>query len=102
MKNFLVKFDGNWADEFDTNGFQLMSEKEWVKLFYSIKNTNYPLEIYFGSNEFWTFERPEDILDNLTLRVVTKEEAKIIDKYFDCSKWYGYGHTPFEQILDNE
>lgn len=85
MKNYLVKFSCNWADEFDTESFSVFKEEEWKQLQFDIKAQEYPVYKGFGTNEGWDFENAEQILSCLTATEITNKEAAIFKKHF--SNW---------------
>ena len=74
MKYFIVQETSDYADEFDIEGFKLYqgdSEKEiQLKVLDQFKNyegiIEYPLNLYFGTNECQTYKTLEDLLKDLT------------------------------------
>jgi len=83
----LVKFEGNWADEMDIYGFHVMSEEQWEYKKNEIKHTPFPEEVYFGTNEYETYETPEEYLRNFKVIEITEIEAEIISRLF--GSYYG-------------
>lgn len=73
----LVKFEKNWADEFDCRGFAIMSQRDFDEMM-----ANMPLqhEVYFGTNEYWT--EGEITADAFTATEISIEEADTIEKLF--------------------
>ena len=59
---FLLKTKYNWADEMDIEGFCLMRPAEYDYLLREISAIQYPIDWYFGSNQYITFESAEEIL----------------------------------------
>lgn len=68
----LVKFSGNYADEFDCETFELFESEEayntavtqlrdGVRKYFA---SNQELEVYFGTNEYITFENEEEIFNS--------------------------------------
>ncbi len=87
----LVKFDGNYADEFDMEGFTVFSLSEWYWHCWKILgDATFPQECYFGTNEFFEFESAEDYLRNFSLKLITKAEAETLYKLFNGH----YGEIP--------
>lgn len=84
----LVRFDKNWADEMDVEGFRLFTDPQWLKYRDTVlaaKSFNF----YFGTNEGWGNEYDEDFTDGETMlkedfRVfdLTDSEAATIQKFF--------------------
>ena len=100
MNNYLVKFDSNWADEFNTKGFELMSKEDCDLLFEGIKNCQYPVEIGFGTNEFWEFSSPEEVFKVIEVKILSEQEATTIYNIFFDKYTSEYGMTPFGQFED--
>lgn len=95
MNTFLVKFDGNWADEFDVSGFSIMSEDEWKEIQDIIYNkSEYPLEHYFGTNEAMIFDSAEDLSKCLTVTKITEAEAVTVRRLFIDGYSSNYGLLP--------
>ncbi len=90
MNYFLIKFEGNWADEFDVAGFSVLSEEEWETLQEEIQSIVYPYELGFGFNESLYFEDQEELQKCIIVRKLTNEEAYTIEKYFTNN----YGLVP--------
>jgi len=94
----LVKYSGDWADEFDVHGFEIMETEKWKKFKESIDKLKYPLgEMYFGTNESMTYESAYDLMSGFTAVDITVEEAAIFKKCFDYSY---FGWTPIDHIND--
>jgi len=64
MSKILIKYEANWADEFDCEGFAVYDKKEWEehcnKVEKAFEKINKEIEIGFGSNEYFTFESYRD------------------------------------------
>ena len=82
MQKMLVKFECNWADEFNCEYFEIMSKEACDQLVEEIKTAIYPLEAGFGSNESFTFESPEEVLKCMRFQFLNPQEAKVFAKYF--------------------
>ena len=82
----LIKQSGNYADEFDLEGFMVIPEKTWEEIKEGWKEFEYPHNSYFGSNEFITFESPEDILDSFEVIELTTLEEAVLVKLFNGGK----------------
>jgi hypothetical protein len=83
----LVKFQKDWADEFDVYGYKIYnSEADWLKEKGDLSEHTF----MFGTNEGWEDEGDfED--DDFTVTEITPEEAATIRKLFGNS----WGHFPF-------
>jgi hypothetical protein len=103
----LVKFDNNWADEFDIKGFVALSKEKWDEYKRKIKET-------FGENEFnWYFGTNEDLifeegavsyLKSFSESKISKSEFDFLKKKFAHAKdsMVKYGTIPFYSDEDLE
>lgn len=107
MTNYvLLKFEMDWADEFDAFGLCLLEEDKWnclKKALLSMKEEEFSWD--FGSNEGW--EKPLDAyLASIKETIVTQEEAKILSIAADSKCFYGLrevGQFPdFNLFFENE
>lgn len=85
MSKVLVKYSGDWSDEFDVEEFKVFSSmedvKEWLDGIKSnIDNGIY--EFYFGSNEALTIDSMEEFLRDTKIVEISDEEAAVFEKYF--------------------
>jgi hypothetical protein len=81
MKYYLVKYNGNYADEFDVYFHQVMSEDELKELKECIGKTNWEYEeFYFGTNE-WIDVNTTDLLKQLdNVIYINDEEYEVLEK----------------------
>lgn len=79
----LVKFESNYADEFDVKGFRMFSKKEWNNIVKEIKESKaFPMNWSFGSNEEIEYETPNELLKKFEVVVISSDEVKILKKLF--------------------
>lgn len=99
---YLVKFADNWADEMDLDGFRIMNDKQLDEFTKGIRNIkNFPLEIYFGTNEYIPYENQEQIMRTIKIQPLTAGEKALFDRSFPQAAKWGYGHFPsFEDYAD--
>ena len=76
---YLINESKDWADEFDLNFFEVVSEED--KKIYTVAKKVYGQwmdNYWFGTNEGW-----EDDFDYLDFDLIelTDEEAKVFDKF---------------------
>ncbi len=91
----LIKYNDNWADEMDLDGFRLMERKEYKEFVKGIRAIKeFPLEIYFGTNQEVTFESVEDIMKSLKFETVTEDEFALLEALFPQAARWGYGVFP--------
>lgn len=98
----LFKWEKDWADEFDMTGFRVISENIWNAFQTAAKKMEYPQEFYFGTNEEYTFDNINQLMNGIKTIEITDEEAEVIKKCFAPS--YGnsinFGWEPIEQVLE--
>ena len=103
----LVKFDDNYGDEFDTNGFRIMTQKEFDNYlagaredFIQAAATEHSwygteVERYFGTNEGWRWCDYEDFMHSISCEQIDKYTKRTLERLFPgCAKWYSYGMFP--------
>lgn len=93
----LVKFDKNWADEFDVYGFKLMTPEQYAELIDNVDK----LTFSFGTNEGWDEQGDFDASDFTAKELTALDESALILLFPELK--YGssgcYGHFPdWEQI----
>ena len=100
MSHKLIKFIGNWGDEFDLYGFSVKKDEKWDKIFMSLMNADQNIEIdniYFGTNQRMYWDNTKDFLEDLEVISITDEEADTIQKLFG-ERYFGY--TFIDSVLD--
>lgn len=87
MSRVLVKFSVNWADEFQCEEFCVMTEISFASLLFAYQKLfdDGPIEVYFGTNEYHTFNDIQEVVKCFTVNAITDEEAAVFDKYFKGS-----------------
>lgn len=116
-KQLLLEYHQNYADEFDVDGFLVLSESEWAKhkelaarvfgpkeaaekaaakaakdsgTYYYSRGAE--VEVGFGTNEAVTYGSLEDYLSSFEVRELTPEQYKVLDDLFGVTtKSYSYG-----------
>lgn len=84
QSDVLVKYDGNWADEIDLQGFIVMTDSEWktykkaIEHFYSDRN----FEVSVGTNEEVQFADADDYFNSFEVKKITPEESETLRKFF--------------------
>jgi len=96
----LLKFQKDYADEFDVYGFEVITEEKWEQYKQVFKHTEYPQEYYFGTNEFVEFENEKDVLDNVVVIEITESQAELLRQLFGKthSKRIDFGFVPFSYM----
>lgn len=93
----LVKYDDNWADEMDIEGFTIVSDEAWEKFVSFVspeRFSNYTF--YIGTNEEIEFDSVEDIFRALAAINISPEDAKAIKDNFNLP----YGFFPVAGLLE--
>lgn len=95
-KHFLIEFNSNYADEFDVEGFIVMSESKWEahKAYAkkAFKKEDFQ-EVYFGTNEMCSFSGYSDYMRALTVTELTPEQLEVLFQLFnDHREGYSYTH----------
>lgn len=86
MKYFLIKDKTNFSDEFDLEGYALEKDvtKSQVKknLIDRLKREHgdFPMELYFGSNESIIYQNKEHLLEDIEIKEISKSEYDTIYK----------------------
>jgi len=78
----LVKFEADYADEFDVYGFQIMDKDKWLKYKAKLMDHEGTIEIYFGTNEAIVAESGEEFLYNYTVIGISGTESSHLEKLF--------------------
>lgn len=98
---YLMTFSKYYYSEFSVRGFSVVeTQYELDNISITIENYENPIEIYFGTNQYFEFENGKDIWNYIIVKLITNEEAKILENLFGPS--YGV-LTPidiFDSIID--
>lgn len=95
-KQLLIQYDSNWADEFDLEGFVVMSESKWnnhkdaiQKRFDALPrdkdqwgNSRYELKQYFGTNEDQTWSNMDQYLAEFKVTELSESDLQVLKKFF--------------------
>lgn len=105
MNYVLVKFNFDYADEFDLNGFYVTTSEEFTSDMEYLKINFKPnIEKYFGTNESIIIESIKEIENAYSITSITEEEYNTLKKLFgkSYSKHISYGKVwgPSEFIED--
>lgn len=99
MAKILVKFQANWADEMDLEGYRIFTEHEWEEQRAACMAHKGSIEVYFGTNEWNNYDNGEHLLGEYTIKSITDEEADMIDKLF--GPYIGSFSNPKEYLEDD-
>lgn len=82
----LVKFSRDWADEFQAEGFIILSAEDVEKLDTLVSEGNF--EWYFGTNE--GFEAGDIEMTDFEITDISEEEALFLERLFpDARRGFG-------------
>lgn len=123
-KKLLVKFDSNYADEFDVAGFMVMTETQWehhkvdaakcFEQFEKLPQDKYGrrigkyggatdgIEVYFGTNEQMIYETLESYLDQFSVSEVSDSEIAVLEKFFNRYDGVKFGMLPMLEYEEDE
>lgn len=90
---YLVKYSGWWADEFQCNGFEIMTDKQYNQFMSDAKEATYPYAYYFGTNEALYLQSYDEFMNNLEIEELIDDDAQLIIDYLGDS----YGIFPFPE-----
>ena len=98
--NILAKWKEDWADEFDMTGFVLLTAEAWNNFKAELDDVDYPVEAYFGTNEFYVFENKKEVLAGFTIKEVFKEDMSALTSLFGkkYNKTISFGWTPLDSF----
>jgi len=86
----LIKFSDNYADEFDVDGFRVMTSEEWEEYQAFVKGIAWPQAFYFGTNEGIEYDTADDLLRNYTVEEISDEQAEFLQANLIPNSW-AYG-----------
>jgi len=79
-----IKWEDNWADEMDLEGFTVCSPEHWLNYMASLMQAClFPHSVYMGTNEEIEYEKLDDYLRTLTVRGLSEEEFNLLFNVFD-------------------
>lgn len=96
---YLVKEDSNWADEFGLQGFKLVKADNEEEVIEQVvrnctdKDEKFPIELYFGTNEFQEYDTKEDLINDLSIQEITEDDVKVLLKLFPNCYSTAFGTT---------
>lgn len=86
MKYYLYQYDANWADEMDVAGFMALTETEKDMALAKIKKDfRRGGTIYIGSNEDIEYSDLDEVMNDVTITEISKQEYDVLIKLFGGS-----------------
>ena len=95
-QHILVKWDSNWADEMDVEGFAILEKADADRLKKTLKNFKRQFTICIGTNEEIDYEQGSDMLDELEFKKISEEEYKTVKKLFGTSGGHDFADIIYE------
>lgn len=90
MSKLLVIMRADYADEFDVEGFSILSEEQFNQMIKGAKKEikeNGFLDVCFGTNESLIWENADDFKRDFKVKEITDQEEATIVKLFDGSSF---------------
>lgn len=97
MTKLLVKFSGNWADEMDIKGFEIVGRDWWEKYKDKFPEDVGEFFLYVGSNQDMTFCGKAEYFRCFTTIEITEEEEKLLVRLFGSM---AFGKVPWYENFD--
>jgi len=101
MARYLAIFSDNHGDEFDVNGFRIMTDKE-VTSFEDIATSITWEFAFYANSESLNYSNGEDLLSRIEYKEIDKEQYTIIDKVFGGEFGTFIGEEYLQTIIDGE
>jgi hypothetical protein len=102
MTHVLVQYEDNYADEFDIEGFMVMTAADWTQHTREAENADWPQEKYFGTNEYTSYYSAKDYLDCFTVTPLNDVEYVTVTTLFEDIESYGIGMFQTIEFEDEE
>ncbi|MEY4572904.1 MAG: hypothetical protein RLZ10_2161 [Bacteroidota bacterium] len=98
----LVQFSDCWADEFDVEGFCVMSNEEiadWKQRFEEIFDKYGEYEYSFGTNEGIDYKNIDDLMRNFVFIPIDEVSANLLKGCFTSTYYGGEGKADKEIVM---
>lgn len=82
MEYVLIKFEKDYADEFDVHGIMILPVERWQKQLELFEKAEYPFTRGFGTNEELEFNSFKDVQRAFKVQPVTEQEYEVFNKFF--------------------
>jgi len=95
-KYIIAKFSGNWADEMDIEGVDVMLREDFLTLYDIIKEINDPIEFGIGTNEEMYYPDGPSLLEDIEIKDIDEEFAIKFNEEIGS-----IGFAPFKILYDH-
>ena len=100
LMKILLKFEGNYADEFDLEGFCVIKQEEWEKFAEYYHSRTEEITCHFGSNQEMWWRNGTNMLLDFKATVLPAEDLVVLIKYFGKYRSASIGYTPFWSLYE--
>lgn len=87
---YLLTYSGNWNDEINVDGFIIIDNDKKNAIIELLENYDETIYISNGGDDEIEYDNGKELLEEITFERITKEEIKIIKRYFGDFNDYGY------------
>lgn len=81
MSKVFLSWYSNWADEMDVEGTAIMDKKDWEDYRETVSKITRRFELYIGTNEEIEYSSGDELLNEITVKPMTDEEAETVRKF---------------------
>ena len=87
---YILTYSGNWNNEINVDGFNLISNKNRTKIINCLTDYNDIIYISNGGDDEIEYENGKELLEEINFQKITNEcEINTIKKYFGDSNDFG-------------
>ena len=87
---YLLTYSGNWNDEINVDGFIIINNDKKKIIIELLENYDETIYIGNGGDDEIEYENGKELLEEISFERITKDEIKVIDRYFGNFNDYGY------------
>jgi len=97
---YLLMYSGNWDDEIIVDGFIIIDNNKKNSIINLLENYDETIYINNGDDEI-EYENGKELLDEISIEKITKEEFKVIERFFGEFNDFGYNLLSNINKIDN-
>lgn len=101
MGKYVAIFTDNHREEFDVNGFKIMTDKEINKFEELALSISWEFS-YYANSEALTYYNGEDFLSRIEFKEISKADYDLLDKTFGGEFGTFITEEYLESIIDDE
>ena len=93
----MLVYNDDYADEFTVAGFAFLRLDDWEYIKREADATEFPREIYFGTNEFMEYDNAQEFIRAFKIKMVSVEDITEMKRmfYMDRPKENLFGICPY-------